>query len=132
MTRHVPRFLLAASLLAVYPLARALEAPWAPDSDGDRVGSERFEKAVAGLKETEQALYLYERIEPLRTGNRRAIATPPRQGVSGVSGGHGNCPHRAWARLCSRERGGLPQRARKTAEHSDLGGRERQATARSV
>jgi len=84
MTRHVPRFLLAASLLAVYPLARALEAPWAPDSDGDRVGSERFEKAVAGLKETEQALYLYERIERVEDRKSASDSNPAGVRVSRV------------------------------------------------
>jgi len=41
------------------------------DEDGDRVNSARIEKAVAGLKETEQALFLYERIE--RVEERRSL-----------------------------------------------------------
>jgi len=41
------------------------------DEDGDRVDSARIEKAVAGLKETEQALFLYERIE--RVEERRSL-----------------------------------------------------------
>ena len=41
------------------------------DEDGDRVDSARLEKAVAGLKETEQALFLYERIE--RVEERRSL-----------------------------------------------------------
>lgn len=73
MTRPVP-LLLAASLLAICPLAHALGAPTEPDSDSDRVASERFEKAVAGLKEAEQALYLYERIE--RVEDRKSGSDP--------------------------------------------------------
>ena len=63
MTRPVPRFLLiAASLLALHPVAPAIGELPAADSDGTTVDP-RFERAVAGLKESEKALYLYERIE---------------------------------------------------------------------
>ena len=41
------------------------------DEDGDRAHSARIEKAVVGLKETEQALFLYERIE--RVEERRSL-----------------------------------------------------------
>ncbi len=78
MTRYPPLLFLVASLLA-YPLAHAWEAPSEPDSDGERVGSERFEKAVAGLKETEKALFLYERIE--RVEDRRSANDPNPVGV---------------------------------------------------
>ena len=84
MTRHISRFLLAASLLGVYPLAHALGARPAPDSDGDRVGSERFEKAVAGLKEAEQALYLYERIERVEDRKSASDSNPADVKVSRV------------------------------------------------
>jgi len=41
------------------------------DEDGERVDAARIEKAVAGLKETEYALFLYERIE--RVEERRSL-----------------------------------------------------------
>jgi len=84
MRKLLSRLLLAASLLAVYPLARALEAPLVVDSDGDRVGSERFERAVAGLKEAEQALYLYERIERVEDRKSAGDSNPAEVKVSRV------------------------------------------------
>jgi hypothetical protein len=65
-------------LLALYPLARATQTVSAlafePESDGVPVDSARFAKAVAGLKETEQALYLYERVE--RVEDRKSSGDP--------------------------------------------------------
>lgn len=54
-------------LCAAAPSVRPVETP---DSDGAPVDSARFTKAVAGLKEAEQELYLFERIE--RVENRKA------------------------------------------------------------
>src|SRR5215813_6047431 len=41
------------------------------EADGERVDAARFEKAIAGLKESEKALYLFERIE--RVEDRKSL-----------------------------------------------------------
>src|SRR5215470_11484305 len=63
------RFVLLGSLVALCPLTPSVK-PAGPDADGTPVDSTRFTKAVAGLKEAEQALYLFERIE--RVEDRKA------------------------------------------------------------
>jgi hypothetical protein len=83
MTKLLSHLLLAASLL-VFPLAHAVEALPGPDSDGDRAGSERFEKAVVGLKEAERALYLYERIERVEDRKSASDSNPADVRVSRV------------------------------------------------
>lgn len=50
-------------ILSLLPLAQAWEGNAATESDGERADAARFEKAIAGLKESEQAMYLFERIE---------------------------------------------------------------------
>src|SRR5579859_2251394 len=62
MTKLFPRVLLGI-VLALCASAPAVPPGKAPDSDGAPVDSARLAKAVAGLKEAEQALYLFERIE---------------------------------------------------------------------
>jgi len=74
MTRLLPRLSLAALLLSFSPFsAFRAELPDA-GSDGERVESARFIKAIDGLKETEKALYLYERVE--RVEERKASGDP--------------------------------------------------------
>ena len=69
MTKLFPHALLGL-VLALCASAPAVPPGEAPDSDGAPVDSARLAKAVAGLKEAEQALYLFERIE--RVENRKA------------------------------------------------------------
>ena len=69
MTRIFLRFVLLGSLVALCPLTPSVK-PVGPDTDGTPVDSTRFTKAVSGLKEAEQALYLFERIE--RVEDRKA------------------------------------------------------------
>ena len=71
MKKPFPRFLfVAASLLALHPVVSLVgEAP-GTDTDGANADPARLEKAVTGLKESERALYLYERIE--RVEDRKA------------------------------------------------------------
>ncbi len=71
MTRTPFRLFLAALLLPLLSLAQAA-APDGPEGDG--VDSARLAKAVEGLKETEQALYLFERVE--RVEDRKSAADP--------------------------------------------------------
>jgi len=73
MTRFSLRLSCLSLLLSIVPFGFAGAIP-ASDDDGERVDSSRFEKAVAGLKETEQALYLYERIE--RVEDRKSSGDP--------------------------------------------------------
>ena len=70
MTRSFLRFSCFSLIVSLLPFGYAA-APVLDDGDGDRVDSSRFEKAVAGLKEAEQALLLYERIE--RVEDRRSL-----------------------------------------------------------
>ena len=65
------RRLACLSLVLGLPSFAGAGAAGHSDEDGDRVNSARIEKAVAGLKETEQALFLYERIE--RVEERRSL-----------------------------------------------------------
>jgi len=63
--------LLAASLLSFGQISKsAIGAP----PEGERTPPARFEKAVAGLKEGEQALFLYERVE--RVEERKSASDP--------------------------------------------------------
>ncbi len=82
MKRFAPGLFFVAFISAPYPLAYGGDTPAAKDPDGDRVDSSRFEKAVAGLKEAEQALYLYERIE--RVEDRKSDTKPADVKVSRV------------------------------------------------
>ncbi len=84
MKKLAPGLLLAAFASALYPLAYAGDTPAAKDSDGERADSSRFEKAVAGLKEAEQALYLYERIERVEDRKSAGDAKPAEVKVSRV------------------------------------------------
>ena len=70
MTRLLLR-LSSLSLVLCLPSFSGAGAAGHSGEDGDRVDSARIEKAVAGLKETEQALFLYERIE--RVEERRSL-----------------------------------------------------------
>lgn len=62
MTRLLLRLSCLSLVLCISPVGYA-ETRVSTDDDGERVEAARLEKAVAGLKETEQALFLYERIE---------------------------------------------------------------------
>src|SRR5215470_3428600 len=62
MTKILPRIVLLGSLAGLCPLTLSVRSAGA-DADGAPADSARFTKAVAGLKEAEQALYLFERIE---------------------------------------------------------------------
>ena len=62
MTRIFLRFVLLGSLAGLCPLTPPVKSARA-GPDGAPADSARFTKAVAGLKEAEQALYLFERIE---------------------------------------------------------------------
>ncbi|GAC1641181.1 MAG: hypothetical protein NVS9B14_22810 [Candidatus Acidiferrum sp.] len=65
---------LAAVLLPILCLSQVSAGSLSDGPDGDRVDSARFNKAVEGLKQTEQALYLYERIE--RVEDRKSASDP--------------------------------------------------------
>jgi len=69
--KRLSRRLSCLSLVLCLPSFAGAGAAGHFDEDGDRVDSARIEKAVAGLKETEQALFLYERIE--RVEERRSL-----------------------------------------------------------
>ena len=69
--KRLLRRLACLSLVLCLPSFAGAGAAGHSDEDGDRVDSARIEKAVAGLKETEQALFLYERIE--RVEERRSL-----------------------------------------------------------
>jgi len=62
MTKILPRIVLLGSLAGLCPLMLSVKSAEA-DADGAPADSARFTKAVTGLKEAEQALYLFERIE---------------------------------------------------------------------
>src|SRR5262249_30660974 len=62
MTRILLRFALLGSTVIFCPITPRVKTA-GPETDGAPADSARFTKAVAGLKEAEQALYLYERIE---------------------------------------------------------------------
>ena len=62
MTRLLFRLSCLSLVLSISPFGYS-GALVSADDDGERVDSARLEKAVAGLKQTEQALFLYERIE---------------------------------------------------------------------
>ena len=69
--KRLSRRLSCLSLVLCLPSFAGAGGAGHSDKDGDRVDSARIEKAVAGLKETEQALFLYERIE--RVEERRSL-----------------------------------------------------------
>ena len=85
MTKPVPRFfLVAASLFALNPIAPAIgETCGGADSDGTNADT-RVEKAVAGLKQAEQALYVYERLERVEDRKSAGDATPSDVRISRV------------------------------------------------
>lgn len=70
MTRSFLRLSCLNLIVPMLPFAY-MGAAVLDDGDGERVDSSRFERAVAGLKETEQALFLYERIE--RVEDRKSL-----------------------------------------------------------
>lgn len=70
MTSILFRLRLAA-LLVLLPQMQGFAGPLAEAPEGERVESTRFAKAVEGLKETEKALYLYERVE--RVEDRKSM-----------------------------------------------------------
>src|SRR5207244_12255329 len=69
--KRLSRRLACLSLVLCLPNFAGAGAAGHSDEDGDRSDSARIEKAVAGLKETEQALVLYETIE--RVEERRYV-----------------------------------------------------------
>jgi len=71
MLTFVMRLSQMALILSLLPLAQAWDGN-AAESDGERADPSRFEKAIAGLKESEQAMYLFERIE--RVEERKSSA----------------------------------------------------------
>ena len=70
MTRSFLRFACFSLMVSLLPFGQAGAAA-IDDGDGERVDSSRLDRAVAGLKETEQALFLYERIE--RVEDRKSL-----------------------------------------------------------
>jgi hypothetical protein len=72
MQTFAVRFFQLALILSLLPFLQAWEGDAATESDGDRVDPTRFEKAIAGLKESERAMYLFERIE--RVEERKSSA----------------------------------------------------------
>ena len=70
MTRSFLRFACFSLTVSLLPFGQAGAAA-IDDGDGERVDSSRLDRAVAGLKETEQALFLYERIE--RVEDRKSL-----------------------------------------------------------
>jgi hypothetical protein len=72
MQTFAVRFFRLALILSLLPFLQAWEGDAATESDGDRVDPTRFEKAIAGLKESERAMYLFERIE--RVEERKSSA----------------------------------------------------------
>lgn len=70
MTNFLRRIFLTGSLLGLCLPAPGVILRASSDNDGTPVDSARFTKAVTGLKEAEQALYLYQRIE--RVEDRKA------------------------------------------------------------
>src|SRR2546430_3482689 len=68
--KRLSRCLACLSLVLCLPSFAGAGAARHSDEDGKSIDSARIEKAVAGLKETEQALFLYERIE--RVEERRS------------------------------------------------------------
>jgi hypothetical protein len=72
MLTFAVRFSQLALILSLLPFLQAWEGNAATELDGDRADPTRFEKAIAGLKESERALYLFERIE--RVEERKSSA----------------------------------------------------------
>lgn len=72
MQTFAVRFSRLAFILSLLPFLQAWEGNAATESDGDRVDPTRLEKAIAGLKESERAMYLFERIE--RVEERKSSA----------------------------------------------------------
>jgi len=83
-TRSMTRLFRWLSLLAL--VTSLVTAPFFPATraDGERSDAARFEKAVAGLKEAEQALYLYERVERVEDRKATGEANPTSVRVSRV------------------------------------------------
>jgi len=73
MIKFTLRFSCFSLMLCLVPSVHEA-ATYFSDGDGERVDPSRFEKAVAGLKDTEQALFLYERIE--RVEDRKSYSDP--------------------------------------------------------
>lgn len=76
MTRTLFRSSLAAILLSFLCLSHVLGNTLSDGPDGERVDPARFNKAIEGLKQTEQALYLYERIERVEDRKSSSDAQP--------------------------------------------------------
>jgi hypothetical protein len=73
--------LLAVSVLSFGQISKsAIGAP----ADGERTSPAHFEKAVAGLKESEQALYLYERVERVEERKSASDQNPATVKISRV------------------------------------------------
>ncbi len=81
MIRTPFRLFLAALLVPLLGLARAAT----PDGpEGDRLDSARLTKAVEGLKETEQELFLFERVERVEDRKSASDANPYQVKISRV------------------------------------------------
>ena len=83
MTRLLLRLSCLSLVLSLAPVGYA-GTPVSADDDGERVDSARLEKAVVGLKETEQALFLYERIERVEDRKASGDAKPADVKISRV------------------------------------------------
>jgi hypothetical protein len=92
----------AALILSLVPLSQTWEGIAATVSDGERADPSRFEKAIVGLKESEKALYLFERIErveekkvsgdPLQTEVKVARLFPAGTGIARITLGPDAAP----------------------------------------
>src|SRR5256885_7987228 len=82
--KRLSRRLACLSLVLCLPSFAGAGAAGHFDEDGDRVDSARIEKAVAGVKKTEQALFFFERIESVE--ERRALYDTKAAGVQNFLG----------------------------------------------
>jgi hypothetical protein len=71
--------LLAAALLLFGQAAKSVAGT---PKDGERADPSRFDKAIAGLKEGEQALFLYERVERVEERKSASEPNPPTTRIS--------------------------------------------------
>ena len=71
------RFPQTVLILLLLPLAHAWEGNSTAQPEGERAAPARFEKAIAGLKESEQAMYLFERIERVEEKKSATDASQP-------------------------------------------------------
>ena len=83
MTRSLFRFLFA-FILPLLCGSSSLGLALSDGSEGDHVDSARIAKAVDGLKETEQALYLFERVERVEDRKSSSDAKPYQVKISRV------------------------------------------------